>query len=217
MCEQTILLGSGNLNREAGLAAMEELREQFLQSLREDRLDAIASYWILERIPHVFAGNLKAYIDWKFRLSRPLEVDNSAVLLVGSAAAGISLNPNKNFKPFDVNSDIDVAIVSDHFFRIGWHALVNLRSKRYSLSPAAQQVISDHRERLIYWGTLATDRITQIFPFGKKLQEAISPLSRVKPTDGRSIKVRIYRDHESLRAYQINCLAELRDSTLGAK
>lgn len=59
-----------------------------------------------------FRKNMASFIG------EPLE--NIAV--VGSAKYGFSLSPDKNWKPFDDSSDIDVVIVSDAFFNEIWTA-----------------------------------------------------------------------------------------------
>ena len=95
-------------------------------------------------------------------------VDSKAIVLTGSASVGFSLNPDNNLRAFTDTSDIDVAIISQHYFDISWHFLRNVGTKRYGYNRKQKDAIDDHRNRLIYWGTIATDRILQILPFGEK-------------------------------------------------
>src|SRR5690606_3802231 len=99
--------------------------------------------------------------------------------LIGSAAVGLSLNPDKNFKEFNEESDIDVAVVSDHYFDISWHHLRNLGPRRHRLSTKEKLALQDHRERLIYWGTIATDKIIQILPFGASWMKSIDEMRKI--------------------------------------
>ncbi|NJM05467.1 hypothetical protein HC891_03525 [Candidatus Gracilibacteria bacterium] len=191
-----------------------ELRRQFLQELLSKDLEKIASIWLLDRIPFLFQEDRGLYIDWKFALAKKLGIDCASILIVGSSCTGISFNPYKNYKPFDNTSDIDVAIVSDYYFNEAWRALRNLGSRRHSLPPREKQSIEDHVQRHIYWGTIASEHILPLFPFGSKWQRALSEMSSVIPTMGRQIKLRIYKDFESLRSYHINNLKSLRDNAL---
>lgn len=193
---------------------MQLVRQQFLDALERDPTDILASVWILNRIPYPFGGDISSYASWRHDLARDLNVDPSALLITGSAAFGISLNPNKNYREFDSFSDIDVAVVSDHHFSEGWRTLRNLGPKLHSLPPASKQAVSDHVQRLIYWGTIATDRILSLLPYGLQWQSALTAASKRSPTQGRNIKIRVYRDLDSLRAYQVNNLNALKNDYL---
>jgi len=193
---------------------MDAVRRQFLQALERDPTDLLASVWVLNRIPYPFDGNIVTYATWRHDLARDLQVDPSAVLITGSAAFGISLNPNKNYKAFDADSDIDVAVVSDYHFTEGWRTLRNLGPRLHGLPPRSKQAVNDHVYRLIYWGTIATDRILGLLPYGPQWQNAIARAAQRIPTLGRTIKLRVYRDLDSLRAYQVNNLNSLKTTYL---
>lgn len=193
---------------------MDAVRRQFLQALERDPTDLLASVWVLNRIPYPFDGNIVTYATWRHDLARDLQVDPSAVLITGSAAFGISLNPNKNYKAFDADSDIDVAVVSDYHFTEGWRTLRNLGPRLHGLPPRSKQAVNDHVYRLIYWGTIATDRILGLLPYGPQWQNAIARAAQRIPTLGRTIKIRVYRDLDSLRAYQVNNLNSLKTTYL---
>lgn len=190
------------------------MREQLIEDIVNEPPSFITSKWVIERIPHVFGGDLENYIDWKEKLSLLIGVDSKAIVLTGSSAAGISLNPEKNFKVFDNDSDVDVAIVSGYHFDIAWHYLRNIGTKRYKLKKAEQNSIDDHRTRLIYWGTIATDKILQIFPFGEQWFNAVSEMQNTEPTKDKEINFRIYRDFEALRTYQNISINKLKDNIL---
>ncbi|WP_299155890.1 hypothetical protein [uncultured Christiangramia sp.] len=187
------------------------MKEQISQEIVDYHPNYISSKWILERIPFIFNDDLDQYIDWKERLGSYIGVDAKAIAITGSAAVGISLNPDKDFREFTEKSDIDVAIVSGHHFDISWHYLRNLGPKRHRLKRVEKESVKDHRERLIYWGTIATDKIIQILPFGKEWMNAIDQMRKIDPTKDRDINFRIYKDFESLREYQSDCIGKLKD------
>ncbi len=193
---------------------MEKIRDEFLAELLSKPPELVASLWILDRIPYPFQDDRMLYAEWRHKLSSLLEVDSSEIVITGSGAFGISLNPNKNYKFYDESSDIDVAIVSEFFFNTSWKYLRNIGTKIHTLPPPAKQSVKDHVGKYIYWGTIATDKLLPYLPFGRKWLSALSEMSKVEPTKNREIKARIYKDFDSLRAYQINNLKNLRTQEL---
>lgn len=189
---------------------MEEIKRQFLDDLTSNPSDLVASIWIINRTPKIFNEDIKKYAQWRHSLAKNLGVDASAVLITGSAAFGVSLNPYKNYRFFDNSSDIDVAVISDYHFTEAWRTLRNIGPKRHTLPPRLKQSIKDHVERYIYWGTIATDKLLPIFSFGSQWKTALDEAAKTDPTQGRTINIRIYRDLDSLRAYHVNNLEHLK-------
>lgn len=194
--------------------SMDEIKKTFLVELMEKPPELVASVWIIDRIPILFEKSVERYAVWRSALAKGLGVDPSSLIITGSSAFGISLNPYKNFKYFDESSDIDVAVISEHHFGLAWRSLRNLGSTIHGLSPAIKQSVRAHVECYIYWGTIATDRILPILPFGKEWGIALNEARNIEPTKGRVINARIYRDFDSLRAYQVNNLRTLRSQEL---
>jgi hypothetical protein len=193
---------------------MEDTKKRFIADLITYPADLLASIWIIDRVPVIFHDDRIAYANWRRDLAQRLGVDASAILVIGSAAFGISLNPNKNYRFFSDESDIDVAVVSEYHFSEAWRTLRNLGAKRHGMNQRVKQAIDDHVKRYIYWGTIATDKLLHLFPYGKQWGDAIEAAAGVEPTVGRSIKVRLYRDFDSLRAYHVNNLINLRTEEL---
>jgi len=187
-------------------------KDTFLTELQENPISFMVSKWIIDRIPFVFEDNLESYIEWKENPANELGIDSKAMIFVGSSGCGFSLNPRKNYKKFDSKSDIDVAIISQFYFDSAWHHLRNLGTGRYSLTPKQQTSVQEHVSRFIYWGTIATDTILEILPFGKNWILALEKAKIKKPIDNRSIKIRLYRDFESLRDYQKNNFQKLKQA-----
>lgn len=174
----------------------------------------ITSKWVIERIPYLFNNELEAYINWKEKLSSLIGVDSKSIVFTGSSAVGLSLSPDKNFKTFDENSDVDVAIISSYHFDVSWHFLRNFGTNRYRVSQKIKNSIDDHRTRLIYWGTIATDQIIQLLPFAQDWVTAINEMKKISPTIDKEINFRIYKDFEALRAYQNGSISKLKDKII---
>lgn len=187
---------------------------KFKTQLAQNDISYVTSKWIIDKVPFIFSGNNENHINWKELLAYKIEVDSKAIVFTGSSAVGFSLNPDSNLRPFSIKSDIDIAIISQYYFDISWHFLRNLGTRKYSLNKREINAIDDHRNRLIYWGTIATDKIIQILPFGEKWINALNDMSKINPTVDRDINVRIYKDFEALRAYHLSNLKIVKDKII---
>lgn len=189
-------------------------RQDILRALASLPVDEFLAEHLFDRIPHVFGGDRHAFLSWKAGLSQAIEVDPACITLVGSSAVGISLNPAKGFKAFDTESDIDVGIISHYHFTVSWRYLRTQGHRRLRVDAKTLAAWDDHANRLIYWGTIATDKLLGILPFGLQWLDALTRMSNVSPTVGRDIKLRIYSDYESLRAYQALSVKHARDEVI---
>ena len=191
------------------------IRGDLQNDLLTSPIDLCVTKWVLETSPFAFAGvSREEFWNWKSALAAKIDVDAKNILITGSGAVGVSLNPFKGMKNYDSLSDIDVAVISTYHFDVAWRALRNIGTRRFSLPQSQQRAIDEHVKRYIYWGTIATDRILPLLPFGKEWVIALNEMAQIEPTIDRTIKVRIYRDFASLRAYLVTGLKELRNQLL---
>jgi hypothetical protein len=190
------------------------MREEIKQAIIGKDPQEFLSEYIYDRVPFIFSGDRSAFISWKHELGHRINIDPYSILFVGSSAIGVSLNPYKNLRLFDKTSDVDLAIVSNYYFTLSWHFMRNNSHLRTRLDPKLRTAWDDHVTRLIYWGAIATDKILSLFPFGKEWTQAVEEMSRKQPTFGRQINLRIYSDYDSLRAYQVIAVKNIRESLL---
>jgi predicted nucleotidyltransferase len=186
----------------------------FQGELTQADLSACVGRWVLERTPFVFGADADAFRSWRHTLARGLGVDPCDITVTGSAAAGFSLDPNKEFKLFDADSDIDVAVISEYHFDVAWRFLRTMGNERYKLTQVERDWVDEHRTRLIYWGTIATDVLLPHMPFAPEWMPALAVASHDPSVDGREVKVRLYRDYPALRSYQLSGFRRLRDKLL---
>ncbi len=173
--------------------------DEFKNDYKTQTADFVISKWIIEKIPYIFNGDYNSFIQTKLLIGQLLDVDSCSVVFVGSCSSGFSLNPHKSFKLYDKRSDIDIAIISNYHFNIAWHCIRNIDIT--SVIPEAISAINDHRQRLVFWGTIATDKILGLLPFGEQWLNAIEVLRKNPIFENRDINFRLYQDHDSLRAY----------------
>jgi hypothetical protein len=196
---------------------MVDLRADILSALRELNSTEFVAEFLFDCIPHIFSGNRAGFIEWKGQLASGLEVDPACVTLIGSSAIGISLNPEKGFKAFGEKSDVDVAIVSNYHFSVAWRFLRTNGHRRTHVDHRTRMAWDEHAKRFVYWGTIATDRLLGILPFGTPWLKTLAEMARKAPTIGRDINLRIYADYESLRAYQLQSVVRARQELLGGE
>jgi len=200
-------LGDGEL-----IISDEAIRDAVKEAIRTSDPEALVGRLVVDRIPHVFADDPVAYRDWRETLSRPLGVDPCNLFVVGSSFVGCSINPYKDWKLFDDQSDVDVAVISSRHFDLAWRMM--RLTKRADVSGREWKAIEEHRTRLIYWGCVATDQILGRLPFAQDWLSAASQASATPPTEGREVNFRVYRDATSLRDYTINGLRQLKAELL---
>ncbi len=134
-------------------------RETLLNRLLALSPGQFVEEFLFDRIPHIFSGSRQKFIDWKRILGEKIDVDPACITLVGSAATGISLNPNKNFKAFGEDSDVDVAVVSSLHFNIAWRYLrMNGNCVRFQW-PVPQTI----RRRYKSWRQMGSFRYYGVF------------------------------------------------------
>lgn len=172
------------------------------------------SRYLFEPVPHAFRNDLDLWVSWKEKLSAHLEIDPYEIVLTGSGAIGYSLNPKNNYKAFHKGSDIDVGVISLHHFELAWRYLRKTRPEWLSLPARTHRALQAHRKNYVFSGTIATDIILPLLPFGRSWQGGLDDMAAREPTKGRDVKLRIYRDYEALRAYQAHGIERLRNELL---
>ena len=190
------------------------MKEALFKDILAHPAHIIASKWVIERVPFIFNDSFDQYLSWKEKLSDLIGVDCRAIVFTGSSSVGVSLNPDKNFSEFSDQSDVDVAIISSHYFEIAWHFLRNIGTKYHRLKPREKSAVDDHRGRLIYYGTIATDKIVHLLPFGSLWVQSMNEMAKMEPTIGKEINFRIYKDFESLKSYQNIAINKAKDVLL---
>lgn len=173
------------------------------------------SLHILDRVPAAFETR-EQYAKWRTTVGRGLEVDPLSLVIVGSAAVGLSLSPGEKYlRPFQPQSDIDLAVISPRHFDESWRWLRSLGPLQKLKDKSFQgQMQSWHRRSLIFDGTIAAERLLAHLSFGPAWATTLGRAGKMDPTRDRDVKARIYRDFESLRQYHEKNVYALRTAVL---
>lgn len=115
--------------------SLAEFNHEIISMADETALNDFCRRKIIHGTPHIFKGREDDYYKFRKRISDKLSIHFHEVFIVGSAKLGFS--PLKG-KDFDLDSDIDVAIVSnslfEHFLDIIHTYQIDLRGSRRSTS-----------------------------------------------------------------------------------
>lgn len=164
----------------------------------DHKTDHFVTARLLESTPSVWTSQME-YVRWRHEVAGTLGVDAMAVQLVGSARLGYSLNPSKNFKLFDESSDLDVAIISPDIFETSWREL------REIMDSSIPKDRKGYVRKLVFEECIALDIVLPHLSFGQSWSKAKDEFLRPLGSDfaSRDVNYRVYRNHSSLRKYQI--------------
>lgn len=177
--------------------------------------EIVVSKWIVEKTPFLFNNDREDYYRIKALIAKGLNVDMCSVVFVGSSCTGFSLNPHKDFKVFDSDSDIDIAIISHHHFNIAWRWMRQLDMS--TLGEDERNAVNIHKHFYVFEGTIATDKILPLLPFGKEWGTILNSISNEPVFGGREVHFRLYQDHRSLIDYHIHNVKKNMPNMLGVK
>lgn len=180
----------------------QEILDGLIADCVQNPYEIVVSKWIIEKIPAIFHGDTEEFLRVKSIIAKGLKVDMCSVVFVGSSCTGFSLNPDKDFKEFDDRSDIDIAIISHHHFNIAWRWMRQVDLS--TLKSREKYAVKQHRQHYVFDGTIATDMILPLMPFGAEWGAVLASIRNEPVFGGRDIHFRLYQDHKSLIDYHVN-------------
>ena len=145
--------------------------------------------------------------DFKTIVSHSLDISFNNIAIVGSSKIGCSLSPNskKLFRKFQLESDIDVAIISNKLFHMYWDLF------RISYSQVNKRLY-DHISRAIYRGYINEKDLTIIDGCRKQWNEKASISKKTLRNElyiKQEITYRLYRSWEDFEEYHIQSLNDI--------
>ena len=172
---------------------------------------SFVSHHIFEPVPYAFGGDHELWVEWKTLLAELIDVDPYNIVMTGSAAVGFSLNPAKGLRAFDNDSDYDCGVISEYYFTVAWRYLCQQQVSWLSLGSDMKEAIRSHKTNFVFLGTIAADRILSLLPFGLDWQTVLEQMAYAQGSAGREVKIRIYKDYDSLRRYQARGVERLKN------
>lgn len=148
-------------------------------------------------------------------------VDANGVFLIGSGAVGLSLNPSKiqqgRLAEFRVESDLDVALVSEVHFETAWRDL--RRAAQPTLAATSSNLTKnlDWQKKKFFDGAIIANKLLPELSFGSPwLTAGVRMSERVATLLDREVEINywIYRDYWSVRNYVAKGVVECRKKVL---
>lgn len=164
---------------------------------------------VLHGTPSVFSGREDDFYSFRKNIAEKFDVSFHEVYIVGSAKLGFS--PFKNYKPFDLDSDIDVSIVSrslfDRFLDEIFRFQMEYRASRKSVTTAEVKLYHQFLE-YIALGWMRPDKLplsfqindlkTDWFKFFNSMSYGKSEVGNYKVNAG------VFKDYRHLEAYTVS-------------
>lgn len=191
--------------------------EEIIKEFRENLLLKSAEEIVEERILTKDAKHLSTeqitFIKNKIANWYNINQEEIQIYIVGSAKLGFSIsekNSNGNKKPrfrkFDIDSDIDVAIVSEKIFSEIWSSFSSFSFSK-SYYPWDSNKLGDY----LVSGSLRPDKFPSIFQ-SKRWWDCIRLLSNNRKLKRRKVRACLYYSTEMLKNYQIRSVFDCQKS-----
>lgn len=147
------------------------------------------------------------YDDFKLYMSKKLELHLNNIAIVGSAKLGFSLSPQKEYREFTDDSDIDLVIVSLPIFKASWEAYLDLHLRGYlpTYGPVAKN---------IFKGFVSLKEIDNRATFFDMWSRKVEPLKKDFQTlfsIPHELNYRVYDSWESVERYHLSGLKTLKE------
>lgn len=161
--------------------------------------------WIFEKI----YGDrwFNEYDRFKKYIAQKLNVHYNNISIAGSAKLGYSLNPAKNFKAFDENSDVDIIIVSEKLFSEFWQEYIN-----DSYNPTTKVDNVKYVSYCVFRKFLTLDYFRQnaYYERWKKLTNGFEKDIQLMFRIENEIHYRIFESWDSVKAYYTSSIEKIK-------
>jgi hypothetical protein len=194
--------------------------ESFYQDLQkqssEKHLLDFCRKRVIHGTPYVFERREDDYYEFRKRISEKFEVSFHEVYITGSAKLGFSYHKDKYF---DLDSDIDVAIISSELFEKIMESIrkyqMDLRQARKSITGRELKMYHDFLEYVAI-GWIRPDKLPLSFQI-KELKndwfEFFKSISNGKSEVGNyKVNAGVFKNYFHLESYLVNGMAEVRNS-----
>lgn len=167
--------------------------------LNKDSVSKFVNEYILSNQPVCFRANEELIWGIKDLLSYQFNIHKKDIEIVGSGKLGISLSDERFGKEFNKKSDIDIALVSQELFNLGWNELLTLDFSYYKLSERERQDLSDSYQT-IHRGFISPERLPKS-KFKEQWWKVFTELSNKQKYEYRKIRGRLFKNWSFVEKY----------------
>jgi hypothetical protein len=172
----------------------------------------IVQQHIIHGNPFIFSQNEDLYFKMKKDISDYFKIYPDNVMMVGSAKLGFSISPQKLWKDFREESDIDAVIVSDKIFDLYWQDLFEFNIELTARSEH-EQIMYNSFIDYFFRGWIRPD----LFPFNfNKKDEWFTFFRNIsyKTYGPQKITCAIYRNMFFFESYHVKNLKLIRNGLI---
>lgn len=193
---------------------------EFIAALKEVRADQelvdLCRKTVLHGTPKIFENREDDFYHFRKRIAQKFNVSFHEIFIVGSAKLGFS--PFKN-KHFDLNSDIDVAILSPSLFDIFMDSIYDFQtSLRQSRRSVTEKELRMYHSFLEYTaiGWIRPDKLPLSFNIDKTKTDWFDFFSSISnggsEVGNYQVNAGVFKSYRYLEEYQINSIRDLKRS-----
>jgi hypothetical protein len=168
----------------------------------------IVQKYITHGTPHIFKYNEAQYFELKYEISSHFSENPESVRIVGSAKLGFSIAPHKLWKPFSLDSDIDIVIISKVIFEKFWNDLYDFNIALTSRNETEQRKYNTFL-KYFFKGWLRPDLFPFRYPATNEWFDYFKSISYGK-YGPQKIAAAIYYDFNLFEKYHIQNINKLR-------
>lgn len=190
---------------DANKAECEEYRNAFFDYLDNHSAEDTVQRYFFYGMPFVFRNDENKFIELKKDIAKWFKIDPSDVYMVGSSKLGFSLSPQKNYRDWTEDSDIDIAIINDDLFDRYWNILYR---EPVTLVPRFEKDDENFKSFLSYFfiGWLRPDLMPDI-----EKHEWFTFFSTLHGKYGYKITAGIYRKKDFFKTYHVKNLIRIKE------
>ncbi len=173
-------------------------------------IEALPSLDVVRR--HVISGDCYIlsdgqYFNLRAEIANHFKIHTNEVVVVGSAKLGFSIAPDKRYRPFRDESDIDVALVSPALFDKFWEAAYAFWKDR------GHWVNQSEFQKYLFQGWIRPDKLptSDRFPECSDWWEFFRTLTNSNEYGLYQIRCALYKSWYFLEQYHVVCVTACKD------
>ena len=188
--------------------ACEEYRQDFYDYLSSHSVEDVIQKYYFYGTPFVFRDDVNKYFELRKDIAKHFEIDPSDIFMVGSSKLGFSLAPDKDYREWTEESDIDIAIVDADLFDRFWKELY---LTPIFMRPRFVWEDESYKSFLEYFfkGWLRPDMMPDI-----ERQPWFDFFASLYGKYGYKVTAGIYRKKDYLKAYHLNNIKRVKEDKL---
>lgn len=178
-----------------------EIKEIYQEYLLSNRV------WYFETFQQVESHFVK-YDEFKRFISSSLEIHPTNISIVGSGKIGFSTSPNKMFKHFNSESDLDIVLVDSNKFNYYWNEYLNHYKERLWIFNY-EEVSSSVFRKFISFNGFHKGKVT--YNEWTKKTDALNKVLQTQFDIEHNVNYRIFESWDAVETYYISNLNKIKE------